>query len=101
MKIRIKGKNYENVKLHCAIVEDYFDLIECIQEREEQGKMMSKEQRQMMKEFIVKVFGCGFTTEDIDTDEELEYSDLMIYFLSIGKEIQNKTQNKLEKLAKK
>lgn len=99
MKIKINGKTYESVRLMCGAMEDYFDIVDQIEERAEQNKNITKEHRLLIKEFICTAFGNEFTTEDID--KNLDYADLMIYFRMIGEEVSEKAHKKFEKLAKK
>lgn len=98
MKIKIGDKTYEITKIDCEKMTDYYDVLEAVEESEKINSRTTKKDWELIKEFCVNFFDNKFTTEDL---KELDASDLMVFWMTVNKEVVDKAQNKIEKLLKK
>lgn len=99
MKLKVGDKTFETTKITCGKMTDYYDVLDVVEESERENGRTTKKDWQLIKEFCVNFFDNKFTTEDVDN--ELDSSDLMIFWAMVGKEVADKTQSKIEKLIKK
>lgn len=99
MKITLGEKTYEVTKITCGKMTDYYDVMDSVSASEEVNKRTTKNDLNLIKEFLVNFYGNQFTSEDIDN--ELDITDLMTFWIGIGIEIRQKTQTKVDKLIKK
>ncbi|QLY82231.1 phage tail assembly chaperone G [Clostridium intestinale] len=99
MKITLGEKTYEVTKITCGKMNDYYEVMDSVDESEKVNGRTTKKDFDLIKEFLANFFGNQFTTVDIDN--ELDVTDLMTFWIGIGIEIKDKTQSKVEKLIKK
>lgn len=99
MKIIVNGKNYECTKIIGRKYDKFCEIMDSIETRQkEEGGGFSREDLASIRELLADLFDDKFTAEDIYND--LDVSEVIFKFLEVQAEIENKLNNKIEKIQK-
>lgn len=99
MKIIVKGKNYECIKIVGRKYDNFCEVMDNIEKRQQtQGSGFTKEDLALIRELLADLFDNKFTSDDLYDD--LDVSDVIFKFLEVQAEVEQKLNNKIEKIQK-
>ncbi len=99
MEIIINQKTYKSKRITGRIYDRYMEMSESIEKRQAEEKNgFTKTDLALIRDFLVEFFDNQFTADILY--DEVEVSSLIVYYLSIIKEVETQMQSKMEKLAK-
>ena len=99
MEIIINHQTFKSKRITGRIYDRYMEMTETIEKRQAEEKNgFSRTDLALIREFLVEFFDYQFTADDLY--DELEVSSIIVYYMSVIKEVEHQMQSKIEKLIK-